>query len=173
MPIDFAQLSSTDDQRPATTTPEPVRMNKNDSIYGIEHTHDNPADIRVHDSGLYVIVAAPQVARVSGSEPRYIDFWWKKNGRDIENSAIRVVVKDPKDKTVVVNQSMLPLEAGDVLNFMMCVETSNEGLGLETIRPSGRPTIPSVIVSMLKIKDMGAPQWVTGQRGTSRVLVNP
>lgn len=173
MPIDFAQISSTESQRPVKAFPEAVRMNQNDAIHGIEHTPDNPGEIRVHDSGLYVVVAAPQVGRTSGTEPRYIDFWWRKNGRDIQNSAIRVVVRDPKEKTVVVNQSMIPLEAGDTLNFMMCVETTNEGLGIETLRPEGRPAIPSVIVSMLKIKEMTPPQWISAQKGTSRIMVKP
>jgi hypothetical protein len=172
MPIDFAQISSTEDQRPMKASAEAVKMNQNDAIHGIEHTSESPADIRVHDSGLYVVVAAPQIGRTSGTEPRYIDFWWRKNGRDVQNSAIRVVVRDQKEKTVVVNQTMLPLEAGDTLNLMMCVETAGEGLGIETIRPTGRPAIPSVIVSMLKMKEMTPPQWISGQKGTTRILVN-
>jgi len=171
MPIDFAQISCTVDQRPATTTPVPVTMNQNDAISGIEHSTHNPADIIVHDSGLYVVMAAPQVGRMSGNQPRYVDFWWRKNARDVQNSGIRVVVRDANEKTVVVNQSMMPLEAGDVLNLMMCVETPNEGLGIETIRPPGRPAIPGVIVSMLKIKDAGVPHWISTQKGTSKLLV--
>lgn len=172
MPIDFAQISATEDQRPEKASPEAVKMNQNDAMHGIEHTAENPADIRVHDSGLYVVVAAPQVGRTSGSEPRYIDFWWRKNGRDLQNSAVRVVVRDEKEKTVVVNQTMVPLEAGDTLNFMMCVEKAGEGLGIETIRPPGRPAIPSVIVSVLKMKDMTPPQWISAQKGTARMLVS-
>ncbi len=172
MPIDFAQISSTVDQRPKSTVPETVKMNQNDAISGIAHTAENPSDIGILDSGLYVVVAAPQVGRSSGNIPRYIDFWWRKNGRDVQNSAIRVVVRDASEKTVVVNQNMMPLEAGDILNFLMCTETPDEGLGIETLRPTGRPAIPSVIVSLLKIKDMSSPQWISTQKGTSRVLVD-
>jgi hypothetical protein len=169
MPVDFAQISSTTDQRPDTTDPVKVEMNQNDAISGIEHVSDSPADIRIADSGVYVIVAAPQVGRKSGTEARFVDFWWRRNGRDVQNSAVRVVVGNSKEKTVIVNQSMMPLEAGDTLNFMMCVETRGEGLGVETLRPTGRPAIPSIIVSMLKIKEAAEGHWITTQKGTGRV----
>jgi hypothetical protein len=68
-----------------------------------------------------------------------------------------------------VNQNMMPLESEDTLNFMMCVETPGEGLGIETLRPEGRPAIPSIIVSMLKIKDVPQGQWLTTGKGTGRM----
>ena len=86
MPIGFAQISSTIDQRPATTSPVAVIMNQNDEISGIEHKLDKPTDIKILDSAVYVVVVAPQIGRTSGSEPRYIDFWYRKNGNDIPNS---------------------------------------------------------------------------------------
>lgn len=171
MPIDFAQLSNTEDQRPSTTRPQEVNLNQNDAISGIEHSIDSPSDVIVHDSGLYVLLAAPQVGRLSGTEPRFVDFWWRKNGVDVQNSGVRVVVRDPNEKTVVVNQSMMPLDSGDVLNLMMCVETPDEGLGIETLRPAGRPAIPAVIVSILKIKETSMNQWISTQKGTSKLLL--
>jgi hypothetical protein len=166
MSVDFAQISSTEDQRPASTSPVKIRMNQNDAISGIEHSEDRPSDIRIVDSGIYVIIAAPQVGRLSGSEPRYADFWLRKNDTDVLNSNVRYVVGSSKDKDVIVNQSIMPLSEGDILNVMMCVEVADEGLGIEVIRPDGRPVIPSIILSMLKIKGYTKGYWVSTERGT-------
>ena len=48
---------------------------------------------------------------------------------------------------------MMPFKAGDVLNVMMAVEKTGEGLGIEAIRTPDRPLIPSIIFSMHKIRD--------------------
>ena len=45
MLVDFAQLSSDKDQRPKTTKPVLVELNRNDYTYGIEHdVKKSPAD---------------------------------------------------------------------------------------------------------------------------------
>ena len=67
-------------------------MNQNDEVSGIEHIMENPGDIRIKEAGVYVIIAAPQVGRTSGTEERYIDIWLRKNGNDIPNSNVRNVV---------------------------------------------------------------------------------
>ena len=171
MTIEFAQIISTIDQRPDTTEPVPVFMDQNDAISGIEHTTEHPADIRIMESGTYVVIAAPQVGRVSGNGPASIDFWLRKNQDDIANSNIRCTIKDNAHKDVIVNQTMATFQAGDVLNVMMAVEKTGEGLGIEAIRTEGRPLIPSIIFSMHKIKDHTEGHWVTTEKGTKKVWV--
>ncbi len=153
MAITYAQITSTEDQRPSGTSPELITMNQNDEISGIEHSAENPGDIRIKEAGVYVVIAAPQVGRTSGTEERYVDIWLRKNGKDISNSNVRNVVGTSKAKDVIVNQTMMSFDGDDVINVMMSVETANEGLGIETIKPEGEPTIPSIIFSMHKIKD--------------------
>jgi len=131
MTIEFAQIISTIDQRPETTDPVPVFMDQNDAISGIEHSSEHPADIRIIESGTYVVIAAPQVGRKSGNEARYVDFWLRKNGTDIANSNVRCTITNGNDKDVIVNQTMMPFKAGDVLNVIMAVEQTGEGLGIE------------------------------------------
>ena len=172
MTIEFAQIISTVDQRPNTTEPVPVFMDQNDAISGIIHTNEHPGDIHITESGTYVVIAAPQIGRKSGNGPSYIDFWLRKNGADIPNSNVRAVVRTNDDKDVIVNQTMMPFNAGDVLNVMMAVERTGEGLGLEAIKPVGRPLIPSIIFSMHKIKDHVEGHWVSTQKGTKKVWVN-
>ena len=171
MGVEFAQIISTCDQRPNTTDPVPVLMDQNDAISGIEHTTENPADIKIIESGTYVVIAAPQVGRTSGSDSRYVDFWLRKNGVDIANSNVRAVLRTSQDKDVIVNQTMMPFNAGDVLNVMMAVEKTGDGLGIEAIKTTGRPLIPSIIFSMHKIKDHTEGHWVSVQKGTKKMWV--
>jgi len=153
MTIDYAQITSTEDQRPTVTTPVQITLNQNDSISGVEHTVEQPGAIRIKDPGVYVLIAAPQVGRKSGNEDRFVDFWLRKNGTDITNSNVRAVI-GRNNKDVIVNQTMMPFDAGDKINVMMSVEVPDEGLGIEAIHPTGEPLIPSIIFSMHKIKDV-------------------
>ena len=171
MTIEFAQIISTIDQRPDTTEPVPVFMDQNDAISGIEHSNEHPADIRIVESGTYVVIAAPQVGRKSGNGVGSVDFWFRKNGTDIPDSNVRCTITDEKDKDVIVNQTMMPFKAGDVLNVMMAVEKTGEGLGIEAIKTEGRPLIPSIIFSMHKIKDTVEGRWMHTQKGTKTVWV--
>jgi len=171
MTIEFAQIISTIDQRPDTTEPIPVLMDQNDAISGIEHTSEHPADIRIIEGGTYVVIAAPQVGRTSGNEARSVDFWLRKNRTDIANSNVRCTITNSNDKDVIVNQTMMPFKAGDVLNVMMAVEKTGEGLGIEAIKTPDRPLIPSIIFSMHKIKDSVEGRWVHTQKGTNKVWV--
>ena len=171
MTIEFAQIISTIDQRPETTEPVPVFMDQNDAISGIEHSNEHPADIKIVESGTYVLIAAPQVGRKSGDGPSSVDFWLRKNGMDIPNSNVRRTVKGNDDKDVIVSQLMMPFKGGDVLNVMMAVEKTGQGLGIEAIRSEDRPLIPSIIFSMHKIKDHTEGHWVSTQKGTKKVWV--
>lgn len=170
MPVEYAQIISTIDQRPDTTEPVPVFMDQNDQISGIEHTIDHPADIRIVESGVYVLIAAPQVG-ITSKGKGYVDFWLRRNGNDIPNSNVRCTVRSNDDKDVVVNQAMSSFKAGDVINVMMAVEKTGEGLGIEAIKTPNRPLIPSIIFSMHKIKDSNGGHWISTQKGTKKVFV--
>ncbi len=146
----FAQISCNHDQRPKKAKQAtPVSLNVNDAITGIEHftTKDNSI-IRIKQSGLYFIIAAPQIGRKKGNVSRYVDVWIRKNGEDVPNSNIRANLYHGTSKDVIINQSMIPLFREDEVQVMMSVETASEGLGLEAIKPKGEPTIPSIILSM-------------------------
>jgi len=171
MTIEFAQIISTIDQRPNTTEPVTVFMDQNDSISGIRHSNDHPADIVMEESGTYVIIAAPQVGRLSGNGASSVDFWLRKNGRDISNSNVRCVLQTNENKDVIVNQTMMPFNAGDTLNVMMAVEKTGEGLGIEAIKTQGRPLIPSIIFSTHKIKDGMKGHWMSTEKGTKKIWV--
>ena len=165
MTAEYAQIISTLDQRPNTTEPVPILMNQNDVISGIEHSNEHPADVRIVESGTYVVITAPQVGRLSGDGASSVDFWLRKNGKDIANSNVRCVLRTNENKDVIVNQTMMPFQAGDVINVMMAVEKTGEGLGIEAIKTEGRPLIPSMIFSMHKIKEHVVGHWVSTGKG--------
>jgi hypothetical protein len=171
MPIEYAQIISTLDQRPDTTNPVPVFMDKDDEISGIGHPLDHPADIQITESGVYVLIAAPQVSRKSGNGPSHVDFWLRKNKKDIPNSNVRCTITNDNDTDVVVNQTMSAFKAGDIVNVMMAVEKTGEGLGIEATQTDGRPLIPSIIFSMHKIKDNVDGKWVSSEKGTKKLWV--
>jgi len=171
MAVEFAQIISTLDQRPDTTDPVAVVMDQNDAISGIEHSSDHPADIRIAQSGTYVVIAAPQIGRLSGDSPGHIDFWLRKNNVDIPNSNVRATIRTNDEKDVIINQTMMSFNAGDVLNVMMAVSKAGDGLGVEAIRTEGRPLIPSIIFSMHKIKDSVVGHWVSTQKGTKKMWI--
>jgi len=171
MTIEFAQIISTLDQRPDTTDPVPLFMDQNDAISGIEHSVDHPADIKIAESGTYVVIAAPQIGRLSGDTPGYVDFWLRKNGTDIPNSNVRATITTSEDKDVIINQTMMSFNTGDVLNVMMAVSKAGDGLGVEAIKTEGRPLIPSIIFSMHKIKDAVEGHWVSTQKGTKKMWI--
>ena len=152
---DFAQISCDFDQRPKKAkTPTPISLNINDSIVGIQHyTSKENSIIKIKQSGLYFIIAAPQIGRKKGNVARYVDVWLRKNGEDIPNSNIRANLYHGTSKDVIINQSMITLFREDELQIMMSVETADEGLGLEAIKPKGEPTIPSIIVSMRMVEE--------------------
>jgi len=170
MPVEYAQIISTIDQRPDTTEPVPVFMDQNDQISGIEHSLEHPADIRIMESGVYVLIAAPQVG-IKSKGKGYVDFWLRKNGEDVPNSNVRCTVRNPDDKDVIVNQTMSSFKSGDIINVMMAVEKTGEGLGIEAIKTPNRPLIPSIIFSMHKIKDSNGGHWMSTQKGTKKIFV--
>ncbi len=171
MPIEYAQINSTLELRADTTNPIPISMDQNDEISGIQHSSEHPADIRVTESGVYVLIAAPQVGRTTGNGPSNVDFWLRKNGIDIPNSNVRCSVTSDGHKDVIVNQTMSAFKAGDVINVMMAVNKAGEGLGIEAIKSENRPLIPSIIFSMHKIKDSVDGHWVSSQKGTKKIWV--
>ncbi len=169
--IEFAQIISTADQRPETTDPVPLIMDQNDSISGVAHSADHPTEIKFEESGTYVVIAAPQVGKLSGDTTSHVDFWLRKNGKDIPNSNVRASIRTSQDKDVIVNQTMMNFSAGDVLNVMMAVSKVGEGLGVEAIKTEGRPLIPSIIFSLHKIKDSVQGHWVSTQKGTKKMWI--
>ncbi len=138
--------------RPETTEPVEIELTDQEDMFGGEHTIDFvQGDIEIKNSGMYFIIGGPQVGKVSGDQPRWIDFWLRVNNVDIPNSNVRAVMKDACQKDVIVLQVLTRLNDGDTLNIMMSTETADEGIGIEAIQPPGEPLIPSIILTIMQM----------------------
>lgn len=144
----FGQFSSNKTQRPDTLKPAKLELNW---LTLVDMIVLNKGDIMIKQSGIYLLIACPQIGKASGTTPRWLDFWVRVNNIDIPNSNIRAVVMDPQEKTVVPLNVVLPLKSDDTLNIMMATETTDEGLGIEAIAPVGEPKIPSIIVTLVQL----------------------
>jgi len=148
----FGQFSSSVTQRPDTTDPIEIELTDQEDMFGGEHTIDFvQGDIEIKKSGMYLVMAAPQIGKTTGNDPRWIDFWLRQNNVDIPNSNIRAVLKDQCQEDVIVLQVLTRLNEGDTLNIMMSIEKDGEGVGIEAIQPPGEPLIPSIILTILQM----------------------
>jgi hypothetical protein len=148
-----AQLSHTVSIQPNVTKPVYIPMNSNDYINGgITHSDTrNPADVIINQEGSYLIVAAGQVGKTSGSTTCNVDLWLSQNGEYVVNSNTRASVNVVNDTIVLVSQAIMPLKANDTINVVMSVSASNQGCGLINTLPSSEPDIPAIIFTIVRI----------------------
>jgi hypothetical protein len=148
----FGQFSSSTTQRPESTEPIEIVLTDQEDMFGGEHSINFvQGDVEIKKSGMYLIIAGPQIGKLSGDESRWIDFWLRVNNVDVPNSNVRAVIKDACQKDVIVLQTLTRLNDGDTLNIMMSTETSNEGIGIEAIQPPGEPLVPSIILTIIQM----------------------
>ena len=148
----FGQFSSCKTQRPDSTDPVEIELTDQEDMFGGDHTIDFiQGDVEIKKSGMYLIIAGPQIGKLKGNDARWIDFWLRVNNVDVPNSNVRAVVKDACQKDVIVLQVLTRLNDGDTLNIMMSTETSDEGVGIEAIQPPGEPLVPSIILTIIQM----------------------
>jgi hypothetical protein len=147
----YAQLSSSASQK-ASLKGTLVTMDSNDALAGLTHDDKTKStEITIKTAGVYFMVAAIQVGKEKGDADDYIDVWMKQNGKDVDNSGCRQMIKDPKFTTVLVCQGIAECKAGDKFNVVISSNTIDSGVGIVKIAPKGEPAIPSIIFSIYKI----------------------
>lgn len=148
----FGQFSSNFSQTVDASEHLKIDLDSQEELQSGSHSIDfDRGDIKIKQSGMYMILAAPQVCRAKGSISRWIDFWIRINNRDLPNSTVRRAVGDFKQKDVVPLNAVTPLKSGDMINIMMTAEKDDEGIGIEFIEPDGEPGIPSIIVTIVQL----------------------
>ena len=148
----FGQFSSGKTQRVDTLKPIEIQLDAQEDVAGGVHTIDfDKGDIIIKQSGMYLIIAGPQVGKNKGTRNRWIDFWLRVNNVDVPNSNIRRVLTDSQEKDVIPLNAVIPLNRGDNMNIMMAAENDSEGIGIEFIEPDGEPDIPSIIVTIVQL----------------------
>jgi len=144
----FGQFSSDQTQRVDTLKPMEIQLHGQEDVAGGVHTIDfDKGDVIIKQSGMYLIIAGPQVGKNKGTRNRWIDFWLRVNNVDVPDSNIRRVLTDSQEKDVIPLNAVIPLNR----NIMMAAETDSEGIGIECIEPDGEPTIPSIILTIVQL----------------------
>ena len=148
----FGQFSSNLSQTVDASEHIKIDLDSQEELQSGTHSIDfDKGDIKIKQSGMYMILAGPQVCRAKGSIARWIDFWIRINNRDLPNSSVRRAVGDFKQKDVVPLNAVTALKSGDTINIMMTSEKDDEGIGIEFIEPDGEPGIPSIIVTIVQL----------------------
>ena len=148
-----AQLSHTKSIQPNVTMPVYVPLNSNDYINGgITHSNSrNAEDVIINEEASYLIVAAGQVGKTSGSTTCNVELGLSQNGEYVANSNTRASVNTVNDTIVLVSQAIMPLKANDTINTILSVSASGQGCGLINTTPPNEPTIPAIIFSIVRI----------------------
>lgn len=148
----FGQFSSTVTQRPTALDPVKIILDTHQDTSGDELTIDFIKNgITVNRTGTYLIIVGPQTGKLVGNNPRWMDFWIRINNKDVPNSNVRTILKDPAVTDVIITQAVTHFNKGDMLNIMMSVEVADEGLGIVAIHPDKEPLIPSIILTILQL----------------------
>jgi len=143
----YAQLSSAQDQFYDDGQMHLVRMELRDAVYEIKFDpRISNTEITCIKPGNYLLIAAPQVG-FKEDVLTSVDFWMVLNGKNVNNSNVRVANTSSKYTDVVVLQAVFPMAANDVLSIGM---SSTGGMGgIDAISVDGEPLIPSIIFSLL------------------------
>jgi hypothetical protein len=148
----YGQFSSTVTQRPTSLDPVKIILDTHQDTSGEELTIDFMKNgIIVNRTGTYLVIVGPQIGKLAGDNPRWIDFWIRINNKDVPNSNVRTVLEDPAITDVIITQAVIHFNKGDILNIMMSVEAADEGLGIVAIHPAKEPLIPSIILTVLQL----------------------
>jgi len=148
----FGQFSSNKTQLCDTLEPKELEFDSQEDVLDATQSIDfDKGDIIIKKSGIYLVIAGPQVSKLRGARNRWIDFWLRVNNVDLPNSNVRRVLTDSQEKDVIPLNAVCPLNRGDTLNIMMASETESEGIGIEAMQPDGEPTIPSIILTLVQL----------------------
>jgi len=129
-----------------------IQIHSQEDVAGGVHTIDfDKGEIIIKQSGMYLIIAGPQVGKTKGTRNRWIDFWLRVNNVDVPKSNIRRVLTDYQEKDVIPLNAVIPLNRDDTLKIMMTAENDTEGIGIEAIEPDGEPAIPSIILTIVQL----------------------
>ena len=151
----YLQLSDTTTQRPTHANPWPVVFSTNDGGNGISHTAGD-STITIQHSGVYNMVAQPQVNRNGSAGTAKFHCWYQLNQgsgwTDVPNSNILLDMPNPNQDDVIIISLTTYLDAGDQVRVM--ISTSDPAKHVKLLPQLGipdEPNIPSIIFTMFKL----------------------
>lgn len=142
----YGQLSSTQSQTAAATAKR-VTLNSTDAAKNVEN---QDGVVTIKNPGTYFVMAAGQVGVTEAGGKGSVRLWVKQNGQDVANSNTEQTIT-PGFTAVLVCQGVMECKAGDKVELMQAATGS--GVGMLASAPKGEPTVPSMILSVVKVGD--------------------
>lgn len=143
----FIQLSDSTIQAPANTDPTLVLFDTTDESEDITYS---AGTITINSNGMYAVVIGAQVGKATGAVERKVDMWLRVDDVDVPNSNVRNSITNTETQLLVLN-TITRLAAGAEIKVYMGVDNTSGSVGMYVFTPSGRPVIPSVILSIYKL----------------------
>jgi len=146
----WAQVSGQFDQ-PSNGVVVDVSMETDDGHAGVI-LHQNGVEIQ-RASTYFVVVAGQTTSKYSVPKaiPSCAELWLTINGVDVPNSNTKTCLDRFGETSVLVSQSVLSLEAGDVVGARF-YSAQYHAVVLDQINSAVGPSIPSVIVSVVEAR---------------------
>lgn len=148
----YAQLSDTTTQVCHDDNPDDILINTNDSIYGITHSEITDTNlITIDQSGVYQIIAAPQIGKTTQQANGNHDFWMVINGTDVENTGIfgsLGPLTGIEDTFVNVLNWVGYLNKDSTVSFKQLCSDVNMGI---IYTNNTTPDTPSIIISIVRV----------------------
>ena len=150
----YAQLSSVKTTRGAPFA-QLITLNQTDASRNVQLARGGTLSssiskqtISVWQDGVYFMLAAAQVGRISGADDGWVRIWLRQNNYNIgKSNTEQTIVGD--FTAVLVSQGVGEAKKGDRLQLFYSARNSNQGL--IATAPKGEPIVPSMIFSLVKL----------------------
>jgi hypothetical protein len=120
------------------------------SAQGITVTGSPATEITFAEGGLYEIAFTAQISSTSASQVNF-RFWPRKNGTDVPGSTIVASLHNNGATFVVSRTAIFSFAAGDVLNVMWAVDSTNGYLHAH-VATAYAPAAPSVTLVITRVQ---------------------
>jgi hypothetical protein len=127
----------------------PTVMTYNGTFYQRDVSVVSSSQITVAKTAVYEAYYSVQIHRTSGGSPVFVYIWIRKNGTDIPTTNGRVEINSNNGDSLPIVPYILPLNAGDYIEFVVQADASS--VQLLSATPTIGPVIPAIIVGIKEI----------------------
>jgi len=154
MDYSYAQISDLTTQSTALAGAAlNITLNTNDEIYGVTHsTSSKTHEIIIQQTGIYQIIAVPQIGEAAVQADGVYNIWLARNGVQIPNTNVKthVVVTVIGDETSTETLNWVGrLNQNDVIYFQH--SSTDSDIGIIFTAAGIPPATPSIIISIVRI----------------------
>lgn len=150
----YAQISDGTTQNCISGSAKNVTLNTNDVLYKITHsTSSRTNEIQIQESGVYQIIAVPQVGEAGPGQAIGVhDAWMMKNNAQVANSNVKttILLQISGTETFLETLNWVGiLNQNDIISFQQGCTDSD--IGIIFTAAGVPPATPSIIISIARI----------------------